>query len=79
MAIDINKLRKELLNKPKQMLLLNELYAQIQEQHFSKNVTINLPPYLKYSSKLKKTTVHMLGYEVKQKKLSFKFDIYLKE
>ena len=72
---DINKLRKELKSNPKQLELLNELHAQIVKHHYSYCITIELSEKNKFSSKLKKSTVNLLGYKVSGKKISNTFEI----
>ena len=77
MAINITELQLSLINCPKQIMLLNEMYYQIKESNFSEKVSIKLPPYLHFSSKLKKRIIHLLGYRVNAKKLSNEFEIFL--
>ena len=74
--IKINQLRKDLKFSPKKSKLLNEIYLQIAQKQFPTTVKIILPPDYKYSSKLKKTIVNLLGYTVKCRKISNEFEIY---
>ena len=75
-GININQLRKELSSSPKKLELLNEIYLQIVKNHYCKEMTIKLPAHMKYSSKLKKSIVTLLGYSIKRKKISNEFEIY---
>ncbi len=72
---DINKLRKELESNPKQRILLDILHRQIVLSNYAKKIKICLDSSSRYSSKLKKSTLGMLGYTPTCKKLGTEFDI----
>ena len=66
---DINRIRKELSNKPIQLELINLIHKQIQSNHFSKEMIITVPKKM-YSSKLIKSSIKILGYDTKIKKFA---------
>ncbi|MBR3132760.1 MAG: hypothetical protein IKG42_01560 [Clostridia bacterium] len=65
---DINKLRKELAESPKQLELLNLIHLQIANKQTNKKVTI-IVPKSGYSQKIKKKIIHMMGYKIPYDKI----------
>lgn len=68
---NINLLRKDLSNSPKKLELLNYLYRILYENDFPDRIQICFHKH--YSSKLKKTVIHLLEYKEEHKKLSNSF------
>ena len=68
---DINLLRKDLSGAPKKSELLNYVYRILYENNFPDRIQICFHKH--YSSKLKKTVIHLLGYREEHKKLSDSF------
>lgn len=68
---NITLLRKDLSNSPKKLELLNYIYRILEENNFPNRIQICTTEH--YSSKLKKTVVHLLGYKLEHKKISNSF------
>ena len=64
---DIKKLRRELADNPKQLEVLNLIHLQICHHQTCKRITISIPK--SYSSKIKKTVIHLMGYDIPYKKI----------
>lgn len=64
---DINKLRRELSGNPRQLEVLNLVHLQICHHLKSKKLVISIPK--EYSSKIKKTVLHLMGYTIPYKKI----------
>ena len=65
---DINQIRRDYRNKPKQLELINLVHKQIVKHNYSQAMTIIIPKR-DFSSSLKKKVISLFGYEISFKKI----------
>ena len=65
---DINQIRRDYRDKPKQLELINLVHKQIVKHNYSQAMTIIIPKR-DFSSSLKKKVISLFGYEISFKKI----------